>query len=52
MHEAVTLSGIGDMGPMMPLMSNIAPELHDPVRRAAQGLMAVESGLGHAQAAG
>ena len=50
LHEAVTLGGIGDMGPMMPLMSNIAPELRDPVQRAAQELMAVEAGLGHATA--
>lgn len=52
LHEAVTLGGIGNMGPMMPLMSNIAPELRDPVRKATQALMAVEAGLGHAAAAG
>jgi dihydrodipicolinate synthase/N-acetylneuraminate lyase len=47
LHEAVTLGGIGDMGPMMPLMSNIAPELRDPVRIATRELMAVEARLGN-----
>jgi dihydrodipicolinate synthase/N-acetylneuraminate lyase len=52
LHEAVSLGGIGDMGPMMPLMANIAPELRDPVRNATRELMAVEAGLGHEAMAG
>jgi dihydrodipicolinate synthase/N-acetylneuraminate lyase len=48
LHEAVTLTGIADMGPMLPLMSNIGPELRDPVRRAAADLMAAEAAPGHA----
>jgi dihydrodipicolinate synthase/N-acetylneuraminate lyase len=44
LHEAVTLAGIADMGPMLPLMSNIAPELRDPVGRAARALLAIETG--------
>jgi dihydrodipicolinate synthase/N-acetylneuraminate lyase len=52
LHEAVTLGGIADMGPMMPLMSNIAAELRGPVRRAARELMEVEASLGHPAMAG
>jgi dihydrodipicolinate synthase/N-acetylneuraminate lyase len=32
LHEAVTLSGIAGMGPILPLISNLEPEHHDKVR--------------------
>ncbi len=40
LHEAVTLAGIATMGPMLPTLSNIEPELFDAVRTAAQALLA------------
>jgi len=51
LHEAVTLGGIADMGSMLPLMSNLPPDLHAPVRHSALNLMAandrlVQSGAG------
>lgn len=51
LHEAVTLAGIGDMGPMLPLMSNIGAELREPVNTAVIDLMKVEASLGNAVAA-
>lgn len=44
LHEAVTLAGIADMGPMLPLMHNIDAGLHAPVQAAARELMAVQAG--------
>jgi len=44
LHEAVTLADIADMGPMLPLMSNIAVDLHAPVQSAARNLMAIQPG--------
>jgi dihydrodipicolinate synthase/N-acetylneuraminate lyase len=41
LHEAVTLAGIADMGPVLPLMSNLEPEHHDKVREAARVLRAL-----------
>jgi dihydrodipicolinate synthase/N-acetylneuraminate lyase len=43
LHDAVTLSGIADMGPILPLLSNIEPEYHDAIRRAALSLKAVDA---------
>jgi len=40
LHEAVTLAGIGDMGPMLPLLSNLAAGHHSEVQRAATDLLA------------
>ncbi|OSQ55729.1 hypothetical protein MCRY_20145 [Marivita cryptomonadis] len=44
LHEAVTLAEIADMGPMLPLMSNIAADLRAPVQSAARNLMAASVG--------
>jgi dihydrodipicolinate synthase/N-acetylneuraminate lyase len=38
LHEAVTLAGIADMGPMLPMLSNLAEALRGPVREAALAL--------------
>jgi dihydrodipicolinate synthase/N-acetylneuraminate lyase len=38
LHEAVTLAGIADMGPMLPMLSNLAEALRPPVREAALAL--------------
>jgi dihydrodipicolinate synthase/N-acetylneuraminate lyase len=40
LHEAVTLAGISNMGPMLPTLSNIEPQHFDAVRSAAQTLLA------------
>jgi dihydrodipicolinate synthase/N-acetylneuraminate lyase len=40
LHEAVTLAGIADMGPILPTMSNIEPQYFDSVRSAAKTLLA------------
>jgi dihydrodipicolinate synthase/N-acetylneuraminate lyase len=40
LHEAVTLAGIANMGPMLPTMSNIEPQYLDVVSRAAKSLLA------------
>jgi dihydrodipicolinate synthase/N-acetylneuraminate lyase len=38
LHEAVTLAGIADMGPMLPMLSNIAEAHCAPIREAALAL--------------
>jgi dihydrodipicolinate synthase/N-acetylneuraminate lyase len=43
LHEAVTLAGIADMGPILPTMSNIEPQYFDAVREAASKLLAWDS---------
>jgi dihydrodipicolinate synthase/N-acetylneuraminate lyase len=40
LHDAVTLAGIADMGPILPTLSNIEPQYHDAVRSAASTLLA------------
>lgn len=40
LHEAVTLAGIANMGPILPLLSNLEPEHHAQVRQAAAELLA------------
>lgn len=43
LHEAVTLSGVADMGPMLPMFSNIDdPDLLARIRTAAQALLAAD----------
>ncbi len=43
LHEAVTLSGVADMGPMLPMFSNIDdPALLARIRAAAQALLAAD----------
>jgi dihydrodipicolinate synthase/N-acetylneuraminate lyase len=43
MHEAVTLSGVADMGPMLPMLSNIEAEHHAEIREAALALKALDA---------
>jgi len=45
LHEAVTLAGIADMGPMLPMLSNIGPEHHARVGAAARALLAHDQAL-------
>lgn len=45
LHEAVTLSGIADMGPMLPMLSNIGSEHHARVGAAARALLAHDRAL-------
>lgn len=42
LHEAVTAAGIGDMGPMLPLMHRLPADLRAPVGEAARALFAIE----------
>ncbi len=42
LHEAVTLAGIADMGPMLPMLSNIGAEHHARVGAAAKALLAFD----------
>jgi dihydrodipicolinate synthase/N-acetylneuraminate lyase len=45
LHEAVTLAGIADMGPMLPMLSNLAEALRGPVGEAALALRQHDSQL-------
>jgi len=45
LHEAVTLAGIADMGPMLPMLSNIDPKDHARVGEAARALLAHDRAL-------
>ncbi|WP_142850939.1 dihydrodipicolinate synthase family protein [Telmatospirillum sp. J64-1] len=42
LHDAVTFSGIADMGPILPLLSNTDPAHHSSIRSAAQALLREE----------
>jgi hypothetical protein len=41
LHEAVTLAGIAEMGPMLPFMSNLDSSHVDKVRELAAALRAM-----------
>ncbi|HEY8013368.1 MAG TPA: dihydrodipicolinate synthase family protein, partial [Dongiaceae bacterium] len=41
LHDAVTMSGIADMGPVLPLLGNLEAAHHDKVRDAARLLLAL-----------
>ncbi len=45
LHEAVTLAGIADMGPMLPHLSNLPPSEHPRLRSAAAALLAHDRSL-------
>ncbi len=45
LHEAITLSGIADMGPMLPLLSNLAATHHPAVGAASRALLAFEESV-------
>jgi len=42
LHDAVTFSGIADMGPLLPLLSSTSPGHHAKIAQAAQMLLARE----------
>ena len=48
LHEAVTLAGIADMGPILPHLSNIGAEHRSAIRAAAQALLAHDRQLSEA----
>jgi dihydrodipicolinate synthase/N-acetylneuraminate lyase len=45
LHEAVSLAGIADMGPISPQLSNIGAEHHATIRIAARALLAHDAAL-------
>jgi dihydrodipicolinate synthase/N-acetylneuraminate lyase len=45
LHEAVTLAGIADMGPMLPHLSNLPSSEHPRIRSAAAALLAHDRSL-------
>jgi dihydrodipicolinate synthase/N-acetylneuraminate lyase len=45
LHEAVTLAGIADMGPILPPLSNIDADHHGAIRAAARALLAHDRAL-------
>jgi dihydrodipicolinate synthase/N-acetylneuraminate lyase len=45
LHEAVRLAGIADTGPILPLLSNLEPQHHEAVKKAAQELLAHDRAL-------
>jgi dihydrodipicolinate synthase/N-acetylneuraminate lyase len=45
LHEAVTLAGIADMGPILPLLSNLEVEHHARAKQTAQDLLAADRAL-------
>lgn len=51
LHDAVTLAGIADMGPALPMISNLAPEERPAVEAAAKALLAHDRALAAARVA-
>lgn len=43
MHDSVALSGVADMGPILPMLSNVASDHRPAVKQAVDGLMAIEA---------
>ena len=39
LHDAITLAGIADMGPLLPMIANLAPDERGPVQAAARALL-------------
>lgn len=46
LHDAVTLAGIADMGPMLPHLSNLPASEHPALKAAAAALLAHDRSLG------
>ena len=44
LHEAIGLAGIADMGPILPLLTNLEPERHEEVKKVARALLAADRG--------
>ncbi|WP_114947546.1 dihydrodipicolinate synthase family protein [Microvirga calopogonii] len=42
LHTAVSLSGVADMGPILPLLTEADPAIHGDIREAAKTLLAAE----------
>jgi len=42
LHDAVTLAGIADMGPMYPMLSGIDEKEYEAVEKAAKNLLELE----------
>jgi 4-hydroxy-tetrahydrodipicolinate synthase len=42
LHTAVTLSGVADMGPILPLLTEADPAIHGEIKEAARALLAAE----------
>lgn len=51
LHDAVTLAGIADMGPLLPMISNLEPAERPAVQAAAAALLAHDRNLANARAA-
>ncbi len=51
LHDAVTLAGIADMGPMLPLLTGLSAAERQRVQPAARALRDWDEGLGKSQAA-
>jgi dihydrodipicolinate synthase/N-acetylneuraminate lyase len=45
LHDAVTLAGIADMGPMLPMMTGLEPAERARVEPVAKALLAVDGGI-------
>jgi dihydrodipicolinate synthase/N-acetylneuraminate lyase len=45
LHEAVRLAELADTGPILPLLSNIEPEHHARIKKAAQDLLSTDRSL-------
>ncbi len=45
LHDAVTLAGSADLGPILPLLSNVEDEHRPAIERAARALLAGEEGV-------
>jgi len=50
LHEAVTLAGIADMGPILPPLSNVDADHHGAIRAAARALLAHDRALARTHA--
>jgi len=46
LHDALTLTGIAEMGPLLPLVANLADEHKPAVEKAARALIAYNNSLG------
>ena len=51
LHDAVTLAGIADMGPILPMISNLEPSERAAVKEAAGALLAHDRALAGAKVA-
>ena len=50
LHDAVTLAGVADMGPMLPSMDNLEADDKVKVEKAAKALLAYDQGFARAAA--